>query len=174
MSKHIIDDAKRCLQCKNPMCTKGCPVATPIRDAIRLLLESRIPDAGKLLLENNPLSIICCRVCPQENQCEGHCVLGRKGSPVHISAIEQYISDYYLNIYKPKVSKNFKGRVAIIGSGPAGLTIAFTLAQRDYDVTIFEQNDQVGGILRYGIPEFRLPKSVLDRLTQNYMKWVLK
>ncbi len=131
------------------------------------MLESRIPDAGKLLLENNPLSIICCRVCPQENQCEGHCVLGRKGSPVHISAIEQYISDYYLNIYKPKVSKNFKGRVAIIGSGPAGLTIAFTLAQRDYDVTIFEQNDQVGGILRYGIPEFRLPKSVLDRLTQK-------
>lgn len=174
MSKHIIDDAKRCLQCKNPMCTKGCPVATPIRDAIRLLLESRIPDAGKLLLENNPLSIICCRVCPQENQCEGHCVLGRKGSPVHISAIEQYISDYYLNIYKPKVSKNFKGRVAIIGSGPAGLTIAFTLAQRDYDVTIFEQNDQVGGILRYGIPEFRLPKSVLDRLTQKLYEMGIK
>ncbi len=174
MSKHIIDDAKRCLQCKNPMCTKGCPVATPIRDAIRLLLESRIPDAGKLLLENNPLSIICCRVCPQENQCEGHCVLGRKGSPVHISAIEQYISDYYLNIYNPKVSKNFKGRVAIIGSGPAGLTIAFTLAQRDYDVTIFEQNDQVGGILRYGIPEFRLPKSVLDRLTQKLYEMGIK
>lgn len=157
-----------------PDCTKGCPVATPIRDAIRLLLESRIPDAGKLLLENNPLSIICCRVCPQENQCEGHCVLGRKGSPVHISAIEQYISDYYLNIYKPKVSKNFKGRVAIIGSGPAGLTIAFTLAQRDYDVTIFEQNDQVGGILRYGIPEFRLPKSVLDRLTQKLYEMGIK
>ena len=173
MSKHIIDDAKRCLQCKNPI-VQGCPVATPIRDAIRLLLESRIPDAGKLLLENNPLSIICCRVCPQENQCEGHCVLGRKGSPVHISAIEQYISDYYLNIYKPKVSKNFKGRVAIIGSGPAGLTIAFTLAQRDYDVTIFEQNDQVGGILRYGIPEFRLPKSVLDRLTQKLYEMGIK
>lgn len=138
------------------------------------MLESRIPDAGKLLLENNPLSIICCRVCPQENQCEGHCVLGRKGSPVHISAIEQYISDYYLNIYKPKVSKNFKGRVAIIGSGPAGLTIAFTLAQRDYDVTIFEQNDQVGGILRYGIPEFRLPKSVLDRLTQKLYEMGIK
>ena len=174
MSKHIIDDAKRCLQCKSPMCSKGCPVATPIRDAIRLLLDSKIPDAGKLLIENNPLSIICCHVCPQENQCEGHCVLGRKGSPVHISAIEQYISDYYLNIYKPKVSDKSKGRVAIVGSGPAGITIAFLLAQRDYDVTIYEQNDQVGGVLRYGIPEFRLPKSIIDRLTQKMCKMGIK
>lgn len=105
MSKHIIDDAKRCLQCKNPMCSQGCPVGTPIRDAIRLLLDSKIPDAGKMLFDNNPLSLITCHVCPQENQCEGHCVLGRKGSPVHISAIEQYISDYYLNIHKPYVQK---------------------------------------------------------------------
>lgn len=174
MSKHVIDDAKRCLQCKNPMCSKGCPVGTPIRDAIKLLLDSKIPDAGKLLLENNPLSIICCHVCPQENQCEGHCVLGRKGSPVHISAIEQYISDYYLNIYKPKVSDKNKGRVAIIGSGPAGLTIAFVLAGRNYDVTIYEQNDQVGGVLRYGIPEFRLPKSIIDRLTQKLVEMGIK
>lgn len=174
MSKHIIDDAKRCLQCKNPMCSKGCPVNTPVRDAIRLLLDSKIPDAGKLLIENNPLSIVCCHVCPQENQCEGHCVLGKKGSPVHISAIEQYISDYYLNIYKPKVSDKSKGRVAIIGSGPAGITIAMILAQRDYDVTIFEQNDQVGGILRYGIPEFRLPKTIIDRLTEKMLEMGIK
>lgn len=174
MSKHIIEDAKRCLQCKNPLCRQGCPVATPIRDAIRLLLESKIPDAGQMLFENNPLSIVCCHVCPQENQCEGHCVLGRKGSPVHISAIEQYISDYYLNIYKPKVSNKSKGKVAIIGSGPAGITIAITLAQRDYDVTIFEQNDRVGGILRYGIPEFRLPKSIIDRLTQKMYEMGIK
>ena len=174
MSKHVIEDAKRCLQCKNPMCSKGCPVGTPIRDAIKLLLDSKIPDAGKLLLENNPLSLVCCHVCPQENQCEGHCVLGRKGSPVHISAIENYISDYYLNIYKPKVSINSKGRVAIIGSGPAGITIAMTLAQRDYDVTIFEQNDQIGGVLRYGIPEFRLPKSIIDRFAVKMREMGIK
>ncbi|HHU07254.1 MAG TPA: NAD(P)-dependent oxidoreductase [Clostridiaceae bacterium] len=174
MSKHIIDDAKRCLQCKNPLCTKGCPVATPIKESISLLLDSRIPEAGEMLLANNPLSLVCSHVCPQENQCEGHCVLGKKGSPVHISAIEEYISDYYLNIYKPKKSNNSRGRVAIIGSGPAGLTIAFYLAQRDYDVTIFEQNDQVGGILRYGIPEFRLPKSVIDRFTERLYEMGVK
>ena len=174
MSKHIIDDAKRCLQCKNPMCSQGCPVGTPIRDAIRLLLDSKIPDAGKMLFDNNPLSLITCHVCPQENQCEGHCVLGRKGSPVHISAIEQYISDYYLNIHKPYVSKNNQGRVAVIGSGPAGITIAIYLAQKDYDVTIFESNDKIGGILRYGIPEFRLPKSILNRLADKMIDMGIK
>lgn len=146
------------------MCTRGCPVETPIRDAIRLLLDSRIDEAGRLLFENNPLSLVCSHVCHQENQCEGHCVLGKKGSPVQISAIEQYISDYYLNIYKPHVSKRNRGKVAIVGSGPAGLTIAFLLCGRDFDVTIFEANDRIGGILRFGIPEFRLPRRVLDSL----------
>lgn len=169
MSKHVIEDARRCLQCRTPMCTKGCPVATPIREAIHLLLESRIAEAGQLLFENNPLSLVCCHVCPQENQCEGHCVLGRKGSPVQISAIEEYISDYYLNIHKPHVSTGERGRVAVVGSGPAGITIAFQLSQRDFDVTIFEANEQIGGILRYGIPEFRLPKRVLDRLMDQLL-----
>lgn len=113
MSKHVIKDAMRCLQCRTPMCMKGCPVKTPIREAIRLLLDSKIAEAGEMLFENNPLSLVCSHVCPQENQCEGHCVLGRKGSPVQISAIEQHISDYYLNIHKPHVSKRTKGKVAI-------------------------------------------------------------
>ena len=164
MGKHVIEDAERCLQCKNPRCSSGCPVHTPVRDAIRLLLDSKIEQAGKLLFENNPLSLICCHVCPQENQCEGHCVLGKKGTPVHISAIERYISDYYLNIYHPTPSKRTKGKIAIIGSGPAGLTIAFHLIKKDYDITIFEGNDQIGGVLRYGIPEFRLPKNTLEKL----------
>jgi NADPH-dependent glutamate synthase beta chain and related oxidoreductases len=164
MGKHVIEDAERCLQCKSPKCSSGCPVHTPIRDAIRLLLDSKIEQAGKLLFDNNPLSLICCHVCPQENQCEGHCVLGNKGTPVHISAIERYISDYYLNIYHPIQSERTKGKVAIIGSGPAGLTIAFHLIKKNYDITIFEGNDQIGGVLRYGIPEFRLPKSTLDKL----------
>ena len=164
MNKHIVDDARRCLQCKNPLCEKGCPVHTPIKEAIHLLLNNEMEKAGKLLFDNNPLSIVCSHICPQENQCEGHCVLGKNGMPVHISAIEQYISDYYLNIYVPKVSSKKRGNVAIIGSGPAGITIAFLLSQRDYNVTLFEGNDQIGGILRYGIPEFRLPKSILDKL----------
>jgi glutamate synthase (NADPH/NADH) small chain len=165
MAKHIIDDAKRCVQCKNPMCSQGCPIKTPVRDVIKLLLDNKVREAGEMLFENNPLSLVCSYVCPQSNQCEGHCIMGKKGSPVFISAIEQYISDYYLNIYKPEPSKKTKGRIAIIGSGPAGITIAFLLAEKDYDVTIFEGNDKVGGILRYGIPEFRLPKVVIDKLT---------
>lgn len=164
MSKHVIEEAKRCLQCRNPRCSVGCPVQTPIRDAIRLLLDHKIMDAGKLLFENNPLSIVCCHVCPQEMQCEGHCVLGIKGTPIHISSIEEYISEYYLSAYKPVRSLNNRGRVAIIGSGPAGITIAFVLSQRNYDVTIFEGHDQIGGVLRYGIPNFRLPNRILDRL----------
>lgn len=164
MSKHVIEDAKRCLQCKNPMCTRGCPIGTPIREAIHLLLDTQLSTAGEMLFANNPLSLVCSYVCPQENQCEGHCVLGRKGSPVQISAIERYISDYYLNILKPKKSTKEKGKIAIIGSGPAGITISFLLTQKNYDVTIFEGNSDIGGVLRYGIPEFRLPKITLDKL----------
>jgi glutamate synthase (NADPH/NADH) small chain len=145
----------------------GCPVQAPIREAIALLLESKVLEAGKLLFENNPLSLVCSHVCTQENQCEGHCVMGKNGMPVFISAIEQYISDYYLNIYHPTPSLKTRGKAAIIGSGPAGITIAFLLAERDYDVTIFEGHDQIGGILRYGIPDFRLPRSVVDRLTEK-------
>ena len=166
MSKHVIDDAKRCLQCSTPMCSRGCPVHTPIRNAIRLLLDSKIEEAGRLLFENNPLSLVCCHICPQENQCEGHCVMGKRGSPVQISAIEEYISDYYLSLYKPTPTTREAGKIAIIGSGPAGITIAFFLARRNYDITIFEGNDKIGGIMRYGIPEFRLPKRILDRLME--------
>lgn len=170
MEKHIIDDAKRCLQCKNPRCSEGCPLHTPIRDAIRLLLNSGLEQAGEMLFENNPLSIICSHVCPQENQCEGHCVMNKSGAPVHISAIEQYISDFYLNIYRPHVTDKTAGKVAIIGSGPAGLTIAFRLLSKNYDITIYEGQAQVGGTMRYGIPEFRLPKKYLDQLSDLLIK----
>jgi glutamate synthase (NADPH/NADH) small chain len=122
----------------------GCPINTPIKTVIALLLEGKIVESGKLLFENNPLSLVCSYVCHQEDQCEGHCVLGKKGSPVFISAIEQYVSDYYLNIYKPKRTLRDHGKVAIIGPGPAGITIAFLLAQKNYDVTIFEGNDKIG------------------------------
>ena len=170
MSKHILDDAKRCLQCKNPLCSNGCPIGTPIKEVIKLLMENRLEEAGKLLFDNNPLSLVCSHVCHQENQCEGHCVLGAKKMPVFISAIEKYISDFYLNIYHPVPSTGENGKVAIIGSGPAGITIAFYLAAKNYDVTIYENQDYIGGVLRYGIPEFRLPKSIIDRMTDVLYK----
>ncbi|WP_432663803.1 NAD(P)-dependent oxidoreductase [Wukongibacter baidiensis] len=170
MGKHIIDEAKRCLQCKNPRCQKGCPINTPIPEVIDLLLEGNINKAGETLFKNNPLSVVCSLVCPHENQCEGHCILGKKSSPVHISTIENYISDYSLNVMDLKPKKKLKGNIGIIGSGPAGITIAFVLALKGYDITIFEANDKIGGVLRYGIPEFRLPKNIIDRLKNELIK----
>ncbi len=170
MGKHIIDEAKRCLQCKNPRCQKGCPINTPIPEVIDLLLEGNINKAGETLFKNNPLSVVCSLVCPHENQCEGNCILGKKSSPVHISTIENYISDYSLNVMDLKPKEKLKGNIGIIGSGPAGITIAFVLALKGYDITIFEANDKIGGVLRYGIPEFRLPKNIIDRLKNELIK----
>lgn len=167
MIKHIVEEAKRCLRCKTPSCKKGCPVGTPINTMIAMLLDDSISDAGKMLFENNPLSVICALVCPHENFCEGHCVLAKKGMPIHVSSIEHYISDYYLNILNKKPVINHDKKVAIIGSGPAGITIALILAEKGYDITIFEAHDKIGGVLRYGIPEFRLPKEVLERLKEK-------
>lgn len=174
MAYHVLNEAKRCLNCKKPMCREGCPINTPIPEMIHTLLTGNIDDAGKMLFDNNPLSMICSLVCNHENQCEGHCVLNRKGAPVHASVIENYISSYYFHRLRfADIQKNGK-KVAIVGSGPAGITIALILAQRGYDITIFEGKDKIGGVLRYGIPEFRLPKSILDnykdKLTQLGVK----
>lgn len=169
MAAHVLDEANRCLNCKNPQCTKGCPIGTQIPEVIRLMLGGRLDDAGRKLFENNPLTTVCSLICDHEKQCEGHCVLGRKGAPVHFSTIENYISGTYS-------SKMVKGpapangmRTAIIGSGPAGLTIAVLLARKGYQVTIFESKDKIGGVLRYGIPEFRLPKSILDDFEYRHL-----
>lgn len=170
MARHIVDEAKRCLQCKKPTCQKGCPINTSIPEMINLLLEGDIYGAGEVLFRNNPLSVICSLVCPHEKLCEGNCVLGVKSNPVHISAIEQYISDYSLDILALKPSKYKKGNIGIIGSGPAGITIAFMLALIGYKTTIFEAYDKIGGVLRYGIPEFRLPKDILDRLKNKLIE----
>ena len=151
MALHVMDEANRCLQCKVPQCQKGCPISTNIPLAIKLLKENKLDEAGKMLFENNPLTTVCSLVCNHENQCEGHCVLGRKGAPVHFSTIENYISTTYANKMTegPKPSNGM--RVAIIGSGPAGITIAIILARYGYQVTIFEGKDKIGGVLRYGI-----------------------
>lgn len=165
--KHIINSAQTCLDCKKPKCQKGCPVNTPIAEMIRLFLAGEIKEAGKKVFENNPLSIICSLVCPHEKHCEGHCILNKKYTPVNVGAIENYISTYYMN-YKQfeKVSSNGSS-IAIIGSGPAGISLAMIMALKGYQITMYEGNDKIGGVLRYGIPDFRLDKSILDELLEK-------
>lgn len=170
MAIHVVNEARRCLHCSKPMCRQGCPIGTDIPEAIELFRTGHKEEAGAMLYANNPLSVICSLVCDHDRQCEGHCVLGRKGSPVHFSSIENYISDAYLDHLQLDMQPWNGQRVAIIGSGPAGITISVLLAQRGYRVTIFESRDKIGGVLRYGIPEFRLPKSILDRYEKQLVK----
>ncbi len=170
MALHVMDEANHCLGCKNPRCQQGCPIHTNIPEVIRLLKDNKLNEAGKMLFENNPLTTVCSLICNHENQCEGHCVRGIKGAPVHFSVIENYISSTYASqMTRGPATPNGK-RVAIIGSGPAGLTIAVVLARYGYDVTIFESHDKIGGVLRYGIPEYRLPKSVLDDFEYRHLR----
>lgn len=174
MIQNVIDEARRCLKCKNPRCKKGCPVNTAIPEVIELLLNNEIFTAGDILFENNPLSIVCSMICPHEKQCEGHCILGIKGEPVKFSIIEKYISTNYMEEAKFTKPEPQNRKVAIIGSGPAGITIAFILALKGYSITIFEAHDKIGGVLRYGIPEFRLPKDVLDKMKETLIKLGVK
>lgn len=163
MAVRIVEEANRCLGCKKPMCQKGCPISTNIPEAIRLFKANEISAAGEMLFENNPFSLVCSIVCNHENQCEGHCIRGRKDTPIHFSAIETFISDLYLDrIEASPVEKNGH-KAAVIGSGPAGMTVAIQLALKGFDITIFDSREWVGGTMRYGIPDFRLPRSILDR-----------
>lgn len=174
MAQFIVEEAKRCLQCKRPLCKEGCPVSTPVNEVIKLLLDGKIIDAGEKLFNNNPLSVVCSLVCPHEKQCQGHCVLGKNGNPVQFGAIENYISDYYLNFISPEVKVDKNKKIAIIGSGPAGITIAIILASKGYDITIFEAHDKIGGVLRYGIPNFRLSKDILEKLKEKLVSMGVK
>ena len=170
MALHITNEANRCLQCKKPLCRDGCPAHTPIPQVIALFREHRLMEAGEMLFENNPMSLVCATVCDHMKQCAGHCVLGHKGEPVHFYEIEKFISDAYLDRMVVE-KKPFNGKnAAIIGSGPAGLTAAILLAKNGYGVTIFEEKDRIGGMMQYGIPEFRLPKTVLDRYKARLME----
>ena len=170
MAIHVVNEARRCLHCKVPQCRKGCPINTNIPEAIELFRTGHKDQAGKMLFENNPLSVICSLVCDHEKQCEGHCIFARKGAPVHFSSIENYISDAYLDHLQLQIEPKRGQRVAIIGSGPAGITISVILAQRGYDITLFESRDRIGGVLRYGIPEFRLPNRIVDVEIDNLRK----
>ncbi|MBQ9496129.1 MAG: NAD(P)-dependent oxidoreductase [Selenomonadaceae bacterium] len=166
MAAHVIEEARRCLQCKKPLCRiKGCPIETNIPEMIRLFLAGQTVEAGRMLFENNPLSVVCSLVCDHENQCEGNCIQGKRkdAAAVQIPSIENYISDFYFDKISIERAPDTGQRVAIIGSGPAGITIAIKLAALGYRITIFERMDKVGGMMRYGIPAFRLSKKILDR-----------
>lgn len=156
-------EATRCINCKNAQCIKGCPVSINIPGFIEKVKEGDIEAAYQIISESSALPAVCGRVCPQESQCEGKCIRGIKGEPVSIGKLERFVADWAReNGIKPEGAKEKKGKnVAVIGSGPAGLTCAGDLAKMGYDVTIFEALHEAGGVLVYGIPEFRLPKKAV-------------
>ena len=162
-----IDEAKRCLNCKNAKCMSGCPVAVRIPEFIAQVAEGNFDEAYKIITSTNSLPAVCGRVCPQENQCEGQCVRGIKGEPVGIGRLERFVADYHMEHGHaegaPKVPASNGHKVAVVGSGPAGLTCAGDLARKGYEVTIFEAFHKAGGVLVYGIPEFRLPKAIVAK-----------
>ena len=170
--EEALNEANRCLHCKIPRCVEGCPVNIQIPEFIKALKEGNIKRSYEIIQESSSLSAICGRVCPQEKQCEAKCIRGIKGDSVAIGALERYVSDQALlnnfSTTKSKIKKNKK--IAIIGSGPAGLTCAGDLAKAGYNVTIYEALHKAGGVLTYGIPEFRLPKSIVEKQVKSLKK----
>ncbi|MEF9437328.1 MAG: NADPH-dependent glutamate synthase [Candidatus Mariimomonas ferrooxydans] len=164
--RQAVKEADRCLQCKKPKCIGGCPVGIDIPKFISFVKEKDYLSGLKTIREFNMLPSICGRVCPQETQCQGSCILGKKASPVSIGALERFVADYKTTLKQiklPEIKPSNGHKVAVIGSGPAGLTVAADLAKSGYDVTVFEALHEPGGVLLYGIPEFRLPKKILQR-----------
>lgn len=163
--EEAVNEAQRCLNCKNRPCTEGCPVGVKIPDYIKLVAERRFEEAYQVIRSTNSLPAVTGRVCPQERQCESRCVRGKKGEPVAIGRLERFCADYVrehgISSIKPQSPKNGH-KVAIIGAGPSGLTCAGDLSMMGYDVTVFEAFHTAGGVLMYGIPEFRLPKAIVQ------------
>ena len=164
-----MEEATRCLNCKNKPCVGGCPVNVPIPEFIEKVAEGDFEGAYEVITSENALPAICGRVCPQENQCEGKCVRDIKGEPVGIGRMERFVADYHMANAVPvqtEIKKNGK-KVAVVGSGPSGITCAGELIKKGYDVTVFEALHKAGGVLSYGIPEFRLPKSLVAKEIKN-------
>lgn len=161
--EEAMEEASRCINCKNAQCIKGCPVSINIPGFIEQVKNGDIEEAYRIISESSALPAVCGRVCPQESQCEGKCIRGFKGDPISIGKLERFVADWARqNGIKPAGASEKKGKkVAVIGSGPAGLTCAGDLAKMGYDVTIFEALHEAGGVLVYGIPEFRLPKEAV-------------
>ena len=159
-----IDEAQRCLVCKNPRCMNGCPVHIHIPEFVSLVAQGKFEEAYQVISKDSSLPAVCGRVCPQESQCEGLCVRGIKGEPVAIGRLERFVADWHNAHWQAPVKPESNGhKVAVVGSGPAGLTCAGDLAKLGYEVTIFEALHLAGGVLVYGIPEFRLPKSIVQK-----------
>lgn len=160
-----VDEAKRCLNCKNKPCVNGCPVQIDIPRFIGFVAEGEFEKAYEVIAESSSLPAVCGRVCPQESQCEGKCVRGIKGEPVAIGRLERFVADWHNanSTTAPTKPESNGHKVAVIGSGPAGLTCAGDLAKKGYDVTVFEALHLAGGVLVYGIPEFRLPKAIVQK-----------
>jgi glutamate synthase (NADPH/NADH) small chain len=164
--EQAVMEAQRCLQCKKPQCVDGCPVGIDIPGFIQLIADEDFIGAARKLKDDNALPAVCGRVCPQEDQCEGLCVLGKRGDPVAIGHLERFAADYEREqnaVEVPEVAESQGRKVAVVGSGPAGLTAAGELARRGYDATIFEALHEPGGVLMYGIPAFRLPKEIVSK-----------
>ena len=171
------EEASRCLKCKNPQCQKGCPVSIDIPSFIKEVEDGNIEEAAKIIGRSSALPAVCGRVCPQESQCEGKCIRGIKGEPISIGKLERFVADWSReNGIEPEKAAESNGKkVAVIGSGPSGLTCAGDLAKLGYDVTIFEALHEPGGVLVYGIPEFRLPKdTVVKHEIENVKKLGVK
>ena len=160
-----LDEAQRCLNCKNKPCVSGCPVGVKIPEFIALVAEGKFLEAAAKIKETSSLPAVCGRVCPQESQCEGQCVRGIKGEPVAIGRLERFVADYAMQHEQAKAARPQPNghKCAIVGAGPAGLTCAGDLARMGYEVTVFEALHTAGGVLMYGIPEFRLPKAIVQK-----------
>lgn len=164
-TKEAIEEAKRCLNCKTPLCMQGCPIEHDIPRFVNQLSMGNIGAAMQIINEKSNLPAICGRVCPHEKQCEGHCILNKRNNPVKVGKLERFIADFDsdMNLIKERLKPKTRGKVAIIGSGPAGLTVAGDLARGGFNVVVFEGQKEPGGVLMYGIPEYRLPKDIVRR-----------